>query len=721
MAARDAFIRKLIFDPKYGAIAQFVREIPTNPGIRAVRVNRYIVPKKILAIFLRSRLPTYTRYRNDNELLQRIDQNRASDKNILWFTFSPNQILSDKTIEGFAKALNLPPDQVGQLFPASQPPALTEQAKSADQPLATQPGRSVHPQSNAPSRASSGPLSFRSPGRSGRLTPPTSPPQAEEPLLAPSRSAPNTAGAGGPPPLIPPISTRPAQPTPEPPFFAQETPEEPSEPPPSLSPPRIQIPSFALDMASNAKILMRRVLTKQIVQQSVIAGMGGGAAGILTFGLPGGVIGGLAGSALPTFRNLGGFKALGGFGGKALLGGAAKAGIAAAGVATGPPGWVAAAATLAPGVVKPIVKQATRTTLIIVLCIIGFILLAILIPMGGLNFVQNNALLPPYSQQTGTGPGASQQNRLEIVKSGPPQVINGGTINYTISVTYVGAGKADVTITDDLSSTIKFVSANEAGLWENPGKEIDEGGGKVTWILKELAPGTKKELTLTTQALSTADDSYVINQAKGTITNITGLTLGDKVIDVKSASLNELFYNAAKNAGLPLAFLKAIAAVETPGVLGYSDDEVRFFQTPNWWVDLPEGDPTRIRGYAYNTCADPKKGCGAGNDVRGPMQFELKTWNGVKGKLKFADGHEPARENLSDAVYGSAIFNKQNAVQYAGVTNESDWNEETVRKVARIYCAGPSGDVNNVACIAGGRTHDDLTWMYYQAFLGKDQ
>lgn len=340
---------------------------------------------------------------------------------------------------------------------------------------------------------------------------------------------------------------------------------------------------------------------------------------------------------------------------------------------------------------RPIVKAGQRFLLILLVIIILFILFQLLLPQ------DNN-------------------NQLEIFKSGDTSVSNGQDINYTIRVTYTGTGSANVEVTDPLPKNTEFVGASDGGV-------LDLEAKKVRWNLSSITSNQPKIIRLTIKPVEGVENIWVTNQAEAIITGrsetATNVTNPGGVIDIKSGNLNQIFTSAAQYANIPLALLKAIGKTES-AVLSYTDEEIIKFSIPGWWEGLPDNHPDIRRGYAYNTCADPSAGCGAGNDVRGAMQFELGTWNGIKQYLQFADGHDPDRRILTDIIFGSAMLNRKNAESYTGVKDIS-WTEDVVRAVARMYCAGPGagknpGLVNNTACRRGNLLYDDLVWEDFQKY-----
>lgn len=278
---------------------------------------------------------------------------------------------------------------------------------------------------------------------------------------------------------------------------------------------------------------------------------------------------------------------------------------------------------------------------------------------------------------------------------------NGDQIEYSLAVVYTGAGAANVQVHDTLPDKTECVSASDT--------TCDSSTKTVSWELKDLPANQPKTLSLIIRP--TSPDIWVVNKATA---NVDGG--GGGIVDAASGSIADLFNKAAQYAQIPVAFLKAIANNES-GVLSYTDNEVAFFSQPNWWSSSDITDAQLRRGYAYNTCSDPSLGC-QNSTVEGPMQFLVSTFNSLAGQLKFTDQHTPDPRILVDAVYASALYNKQHAVSL-GVTSSDNWTEDTVRKVARMYCSGSPdpASVLNAACgYQGGLTYDDRVWEAYKQY-----
>lgn len=187
------------------------------------------------------------------------------------------------------------------------------------------------------------------------------------------------------------------------------------------------------------------------------------------------------------------------------------------------------------------------------------------------------------------------------------------------------------------------------------------------------------------------------------------------------ASLDEMFNGASKASGVPAPFIKGINMLETGVISTWTDADVKKFSQPNWWVNASQTDIQR--GWAFNQCDTLP--CFAGADVRGIMQFELQTWNGIKPSIsKTVSGHDPDRRYPADSIVGAGIFIRDIASEYDRAfgtsPNATSWPENKVRRVATAYCTGSIyGDPNSPACNNGGAPYDDIVWRYYKEFGGK--
>ncbi len=362
-----------------------------------------------------------------------------------------------------------------------------------------------------------------------------------------------------------------------------------------------------------------------------------------------------------------------------------------------------------------------------------------------------------------------QPGKVELIKTANKEAFEPGEeIQYTISLNYnIKCNSAyldKVIVRDTLSPDLSYTpnsakstktmevidptqiqdstSINEPGSVELP-PQIDPNfpaadnitldGNTIVWQLGKVT--SNYPVTMTFSATPNQSNIWIPNQATAGYrivsvgSNGTSSGSGDgTVIDSNSLSFQQAVNQAAQKVGMEPALLKAFLRVEAPQSLKYSEEEFSKFSTPGWWEGLEANagslagnDATVIRGYAYNTCAYTS--CAPGADVRGIAQFELKTWNGVASQLSFSDGHQPDRRNATDAIFGSALHNRQNAEIYTGSPNVQ-WTEDVIKAAARVYCAGPAAARNparirDSACMAGGVTYDDLVWNYYLEFSGQ--
>ena len=298
---------------------------------------------------------------------------------------------------------------------------------------------------------------------------------------------------------------------------------------------------------------------------------------------------------------------------------------------------------------------------------------------------------------------------LTISKIGDSQVEFGQNITYSITVNYDesagGTPIGKIVIVDKLPTNVEFVSATGTYI---------QTGSTIEW---PLTAGTLS-YNFTLVVRPTLDNIEVSNTVFG-----RSLVASSKLLDSSASNLNAIFNDAANVANVPVALLKAIAKIES-GVLGYSSDEVTQFNVTAWWQglldnapNLSDNHPLIKRGYAYNTCQYVT--CAPGADVRGAMQFELGTWNGIASRLSFADGHGPDRRYVRDIIYAAGYFIRGKIDQYDSrfnfTSNLSNLNETQVKALAKSYCGGtPDADTNDPAC--GFGRHEQSVWAYYQEY-----
>lgn len=345
--------------------------------------------------------------------------------------------------------------------------------------------------------------------------------------------------------------------------------------------------------------------------------------------------------------------------------------------------------------------------------------------------------------------GCAKPGNVEIGKMLKPGVDEnkqfqvGENIEYEIVAVYnIRCTRATATleIRDELPPNVTFVSAaaqlNRLPTDPVPSDERqaqEQGvleGNTVVWRIRNILPERDISLSLVVTPTAAANDTWIMNQATVNFTETRPLGTpgvpGTGVINVQSASLQAVIDQAAQRVGMEPALMKAFIRVEAQAALSYSEEEFQFYSTPGWWEGLVDNastrsgnDPIIIRGYGYNTCA--YTGCAPGADVRGVTQFEIKTWEGIAKQLEFSDGHTPDRRNATDAIFGSALLNRENAEYYAG-TPDFQWTEDVIRAAGRIYCGGKSAAHRKLldgACMAGGKQYEDLLWEFYREYSGQ--
>ncbi|MCL5411825.1 MAG: hypothetical protein M1150_03800 [Patescibacteria group bacterium] len=210
------------------------------------------------------------------------------------------------------------------------------------------------------------------------------------------------------------------------------------------------------------------------------------------------------------------------------------------------------------------------------------------------------------------------------------------------------------------------------------------------------------------------DCSLSLPEENCSVSPETGYTgSGTTYVTITATSLREMFRQAANHVGVPVAVLKAIAKVEAGRIFGYSEDEVKNFSTYGWWNGLVSkastlggNDPLILRGLGYNTCKY-RTDCFPEADVRGAMQFEIQTWNGIASQIDF--GHTADRRVLPDAIVAAAKLIKNHAITL-GESSTSNWSEAIIKGVAARYCGNPKSS----AC---GGNYDNVVWDLYQEYL----
>jgi len=314
-------------------------------------------------------------------------------------------------------------------------------------------------------------------------------------------------------------------------------------------------------------------------------------------------------------------------------------------------------------------------------------------------------------------------------------VQNGQQIDFVIEASYQLACRtrtlSSVTVTDRVPEGTEYIDGSAiSGFYQTNGEPIkgiyDANTRTLTWNFTNFPMSNPVFIYFSVQPNSGTTDTWVMNQATVRYTEGGRSGLKGGIINIQSPSLQAVIDQAAQRVGMEPALMKAFLRVEAQGVLSYSEEQFQFFSTPGWWEGLVDNastregnDPIIVQGYGYNTCA--YMGCAAGADVRGVAQFEAKTWEGIAKQLDFSDGHPVDRRIATDAIFGSALLNRENAEYYTGSPN-FEWTEEVIRAAGRIYCGGKSVarvKLTDGACMQGGKQYEDLLWGFYLEYSGK--
>ncbi len=314
-------------------------------------------------------------------------------------------------------------------------------------------------------------------------------------------------------------------------------------------------------------------------------------------------------------------------------------------------------------------------------------------------------------------------------------VPNGQKIDFVIEASYQLACRtrtlSSVVVTDRVPEGTEYIEDSAiSGFYQTNGEPIkgvyDASSRTLTWSFTNFPMSNPVFIYFSVQPGPNTVDTWVMNEARVRYTEGGKSGLKGGTIDVQSPTLQAVIDQAAQRVGMEPALMKAFLRVEAQAVLNYSEEEFQFFSTPGWWEGLVDNastregnDPTIVRGYGYNTCA--YMGCAAGADVRGVAQFEAKTWEGIAKQLSFSDGHTVDRRIATDAIFGSALLNRENAEYYTGSPN-FEWTEEVIRAAGRIYCGGKSAARRKLldgACMQDGKQYEDLLWGFYLEYSGK--
>lgn len=542
MAARDAFLKRIIFNKNYGAIAQFAK----NPDLHTVTVSGYVIPKTYLFWFLQSHLPGYRKFRTNqqDEFFKSLYDNLLQDPNLKRFSDPNQETFSKDFTEGFSRVLGLPDEQkeaqMQKLLQEHTPEKMPEEL------LDTQKTPVDKSENQIPSYKSQNPKEETA----FRQTPQETPEPLEEEKQAPKHAEQETPKTQ---------SQKPEEPEPKTDFSRPDPkfqPKPPAPPPDSPAPVASTQPKISLNQRiKNFKFKISNLKSKipypvkNFTKNALSAGLIKTKSFILknsSFFIPaatGGVT--AATTFFATGNPLISFVAgSGGFLGTQLF---------MKNIATPPTPSIPTPSTAIPFTPSPTFSQGftpqprwtqfkTRfgswfkggggmgkgrgsflssggggmssnpyTKKLALLAVGSFLMLLIGVGVFSVFFGGGSGTTSPSSNQN--------QNKVTVVKSGPATVVNEGEITYQLAVTFQGTGKADISVIDKLPEQVQFVSASDNG------KHTGEtNGGTVNWGLTGISSGQTKNLTLVVKALPSANDSYIVNNAEATITNITGIT-----------------------------------------------------------------------------------------------------------------------------------------------------------------------------------------------------
>lgn len=187
------------------------------------------------------------------------------------------------------------------------------------------------------------------------------------------------------------------------------------------------------------------------------------------------------------------------------------------------------------------------------------------------------------------------------------------------------------------------------------------------------------------------------------------------IINIQSTKLKQIFLDASQVQCVPLGLLLAISQRELESTFGFTEEQVEKFSTNNWQNTMTDVERDLVS--CKNTCS-VAVGCLPGDDVQGPMQFEIKTWNPLVNDIKTVleqkygikpDEYTPDRCNLRDAIIGAAIKIKRASSPEADCDG---WSKETVYKVSTDYC-GAGACEGKKAC---GVDYCGEVWKNYQSY-----
>lgn len=534
MAARDAFLKRIIFNKNYGAIAQFAK----NPDLHTVTVSGYVIPKTYLFWFLQSHLPGYRKFRinQQDEFFKSLYDNLLQDPNLKRFSDPNQETFSNDFTEGFSRVLGLPDEQkeaqMQKLLQEHTPEKMPKELLDAQKPPGDKSENQIpHYNSQNPKEETA-----------FRQTPQETPEPLEEEKQAPKHEEQETPKTQNQKPEEPDpnLQPKPSISTPPP---VSPTPVISTQPKISLNQ-RIQnfkfqistlkskIPYPVKNFTKNA-LSTGLIKTKSFILKNssfFIPAATGGIAAVTTFFATGNPLvsfvagsGGFLGTQLfmkniatpptpsvPTPSPAATFSPQTTFSPnftsqprwtqfKTRFGSWFKGG---GGIGKGRGGILSSGGGGMSS--NPYTKK------LALLAVGSFLMLLIGVGVFSVFFGGGSGTTNPSSNQN--------QNKVTVVKSGSATVVNEGEITYQLAVTFQGTGKADISVIDKLPEQVQFVSASDSG------KHTGEtNGGTVNWGLTGISSGQTKNLTLVVKALPSASDSYIVNNAEATITQVTGL------------------------------------------------------------------------------------------------------------------------------------------------------------------------------------------------------
>lgn len=124
--------------------------------------------------------------------------------------------------------------------------------------------------------------------------------------------------------------------------------------------------------------------------------------------------------------------------------------------------------------------------------------------------------IPPLSNSTDI-------KNIELTKSAPAAVENGGKIVYNIAVRNKGTKPAQIVVTDDVPQNTTYDGGNNDPVASDSGKVVRN----LRWTINNLAGGQVQNLTFS--VVPTKEDTWIINQAKASVTIAGGGSTGGPV------------------------------------------------------------------------------------------------------------------------------------------------------------------------------------------------